>query len=141
MRSSSTSESRWCERSPGWARTRRGGASSQSGTTPLWLLTHLTRAEVLWIVHRFAGENAELPAGEVLSGDTVDSAIDAYRRTWEQVDAVIAAAPTLDAPCRDVGDEPPVNLRWVLMHLLEETARHAGHADILREVADGSTGR
>ena len=34
-----------------------------------------------------------------------------------------------------------VNLRWVLAHLLEETARHAGHADILRELVDGSTGR
>jgi hypothetical protein len=34
-----------------------------------------------------------------------------------------------------------VSLRWVLMHLLEETARHAGHADILRELIDGSTGR
>ena len=39
------------------------------------------------------------------------------------------------------GRGPPVNLRWVLMHLLEETARHAGHADILRELIDGSTGR
>jgi hypothetical protein len=38
-------------------------------------------------------------------------------------------------------DNVNVNLRWVLMHLLEETARHAGHADILRELIDGSTGR
>jgi hypothetical protein len=58
-----------------------------------------------------------------------------------RVDAVVAAAPTLDEPCRRSGDDPPVNLRWVLMHLLEETARHAGHADILRETVDGSTGR
>ena len=34
-----------------------------------------------------------------------------------------------------------VNLRWVVTHLLEETARHAGHADILRELIDGDTGR
>jgi hypothetical protein len=40
---------------------------------------------------------------------------------------------------RDRGE--PVNLRWILMHLLEETARHAGHADILRELIDGETGR
>jgi uncharacterized damage-inducible protein DinB len=39
------------------------------------------------------------------------------------------------------GDDPPVNLRWVLTHLLEETARHTGHADILRELIDGDTGR
>lgn len=34
-----------------------------------------------------------------------------------------------------------MSLRWVLMHLLEETARHAGHADIIRELIDGGTGR
>jgi hypothetical protein len=37
--------------------------------------------------------------------------------------------------------KPGPDLRWVLAHLLEETARHAGHADILRELLDGSTGR
>ena len=35
----------------------------------------------------------------------------------------------------------PVTLRWVLLHLIEETARHNGHIDILREMADGVTGR
>ena len=46
------------------------------------------------------------------------------------------------SPAEGLGaDEAPVNLRWVLMHLLEETARHAGHADILRELIDGRTGR
>jgi hypothetical protein len=54
---------------------------------------------------------------------------------------VVAAATNLEERCRAVGDEGPVNLRWVLMHLLEETARHAGHADILRELIDGRTGR
>jgi hypothetical protein len=39
------------------------------------------------------------------------------------------------------GTELMVDLRWVLTHLLEETARHAGHADILRQLLDGSTGR
>lgn len=54
---------------------------------------------------------------------------------------IIGAASGLDEVCREVGGEAPVNLRWVLMHLLEETARHAGHADIVRESIDGSTGR
>jgi hypothetical protein len=71
----------------------------------------------------------------------VASAVAAYRATWERVDAVIAAAPSLDVTCADVGVELPVNLRWVVAHLLEETARHAGHADILRELIDGVTGR
>ncbi len=54
---------------------------------------------------------------------------------------MVGAAPALDEVCRRPTDEAPVNLRWVLMHLLEETARHAGHADILRELVDGHTGR
>ena len=55
--------------------------------------------------------------------------------------AVVSGAPSLDERCRLAGDEAPANLRWVMMHLLEETARHAGHADILRELIDGETGR
>lgn len=51
----------------------------------------------------------------------------------------ITAGLALEAPCRrpDLADR---NLRWVLLHLIEETARHAGHADIIRESIDGSTG-
>ena len=77
----------------------------------------------------------------VQPADTLTSAVDAYRATWARVDAIVSATPTLDEPCRRARRGPPVNLRWVLMHLLEETARHAGHADILRELIDGSTGR
>jgi hypothetical protein len=73
--------------------------------------------------------------------DTVGSVIAAYQKTWPLVDNIVQAAPSLDTLCHDVGTEAPVNLRWVLMHLLEETARHAGHVDILRELIDGTTGR
>jgi Protein of unknown function (DUF664) len=52
-----------------------------------------------------------------------------------------AFAAPLDQLCRRTDANPPVSLRWVLMHLLEETARHAGHADILRELIDGEVGR
>jgi Protein of unknown function (DUF664) len=112
-----------------------------SGTTLLWLLKHMARAESLWILHRFAGQKLALPPESVDPGDTVESAIVTYKEVWREVDAVIETTPSLDQPCRNVGDEAPVNLRWVLMHLLEETARHAGHADILRELIDGATGR
>lgn len=112
-----------------------------SGTTLLWLVKHMAEAESLWVLRRFAGQEAVLPEGTVHPDDTLVGAVDAYRATWERVDAVVDAAPSLDQRCRDVGDEAPVNLRWVLMHLLEETARHAGHADILRELIDGQTGR
>ena len=111
-----------------------------SGTTLLWLLKHLAQAEIRWIVIRFAGLDAALPADTVQPGDTVASVIASYRAACAQADAVARTAG-LDEPCRGDDSGEPVNLRWVLAHLLEETARHAGHADILRELIDGSTGR
>jgi uncharacterized damage-inducible protein DinB len=112
-----------------------------SGTSLLWLMKHMARAESLWILHRFAGRAAMSGDDAVRPDDTVQTAVATYQSTWQRTDAVVAAAPSLSEVCRSVGDETPVNLRWVLMHLLEETARHAGHADVLRELIDGATGR
>lgn len=112
-----------------------------SGTSLLWLVKHMARAESLWLLRRFAGEDVVIEDDQVGPGDTLQSAIATYQQAWIRTDAVVAAAPSLSRICRDVGDEAPVNLRWVLMHLLEETARHAGHADVLREIVDGETGR
>ena len=57
------------------------------------------------------------------------------------VDALVATADGPDEPCRGEVTIPALTLRWVLAHLLEETARHAGHADIIRELIDGAVGR
>jgi hypothetical protein len=113
-----------------------------SGTSLLWLVEHMAGAERTWVVDRFAGLGADRPdgAGSDPTGRLAD-AVTAYRATTDAVDAIVAAAPGLDTRCvADVG-EPPVDLGWVLAHLVEETARHAGHADILRELLDGATGR
>ncbi len=112
-----------------------------TGTSLLWLVQHLRRAEHIWVLLRFAGREGELPSDAVRLEESLAESVQAYRDTWAEVDAVVAAEPDLEAPCRAIGDRPQVNLRWVLMHLLEETARHAGHADILREQLDGQTGR
>jgi uncharacterized damage-inducible protein DinB len=112
-----------------------------SGTTLFWLMKHMARAESMWIERRFAGRTVDLVDDTVDPDDTLAAAVAAYRTTWTRTDATVSSAASLDEPCRDVGDEAPVNLRWVLMHLLEETARHGGHADILRELIDGETGR
>ena len=114
-----------------------------SDTTLLWLVKHMARAESLWILHRFAGQEMDLsPESSVDPDEAVEWAIVTYKEVWREVDTVIENTPSLDQVCQDdVGGETPVNLRWVLMHLLEETARHAGHADILRELIDGTTGR
>jgi uncharacterized damage-inducible protein DinB len=111
-----------------------------SGTTLLWLVQHTAFAERLWLLQRFLGLDAAAADEGIGATDTLDGALAAYRATWARVDAVVAAAD-LDDVCALTGVESPVNLRWVLMHLLEETARHAGHADILRELIDGATGR
>ncbi|MEV6970738.1 DinB family protein [Hamadaea sp. NPDC051192] len=111
-----------------------------SGTTLLWLVKHLTATELAWFRVRFAGEDVELPSSEVRPDDTVAGALAAYQQSWTEV-APILATGDLDAECRQPGNQPSANLRWVLAHMLEETARHAGHADILRELIDGSTGR
>ena len=115
------------------------GSPVASGTSLLWLTNHLADAETTWVVRRFA----QRPAG---TGDadhvsTVDEAIARYQRVWSEVDAVIAATPSLDQRCPDFDGGPAVDLHWIVAHLIEETARHAGHADILRELVDGSIGR
>ena len=112
-----------------------------SGTSLLWLTKHMARAESLWLLQRFAGQHAVIEDDQPGPEDTMQSAIDDYQQSWVRTDAVVAVARSLDELCQNAGNGAPVNLRWVLMHLLEETARHAGHADVLREMVDGETGR
>ena len=112
-----------------------------SGTTLLWLMKHMARAECLWIVHRFAGEDLTDVDDTVQPEDTLAGAVRRIAPLGSGSTGSWQMSLGLDELCRRVGDEAPVNLRWVLMHLLEETARHAGHADILRELVDGETGR
>ena len=53
---------------------------------------------------------------------------------------MVARADLADE-CPPIEGRPAINMRWIVSHLLEEIARHAGHADILRELIDGQTGR
>ena len=111
-----------------------------SDTTLLWLVRHLDRAERMWVLQRFAGADAGPLDDTVSDADTVAGAVAAYRSTWELVDKTVTGLD-LGSLAVAPGPDGPTSLRWVLLHLLEETARHAGHADILRELIDGSTGR
>jgi hypothetical protein len=111
-----------------------------SGTSLLWLTKHLAGAESAWFLIRFAGQDVELPDEKVQPGDTVEAAVENYRQVWARV-APIVEHVDLDEVCRRPGEQRQCNLRWIISHMLEETARHAGHADILRELIDGSTGR
>jgi hypothetical protein len=110
-----------------------------SGNSLLWLANHMADAESTWVLQRFASRPVSVHDAD--HARTMEEAVARYRRVWNAVDAVVAAARTLDAPCPDFDGGPEINLRWILAHLLEETARHAGHADILRELLDGAVGR
>ena len=111
-----------------------------SETTLLWLVKHASGAEARWVLWSFAGVVDEVRPDAVRPEDTVASVVADYRETWERVDDVVSSAD-FDAQCRALSGGESVNLRWIVFHLLEETARHAGHADILRELIDGHTGR
>jgi hypothetical protein len=70
--------------------------------------------------------------------ESVESVLGFYRAEIEESRRIVAAAESLDVRAVDV--DRPVTLRWILIHMIEETARHVGHADLLRETTDGQTG-
>jgi hypothetical protein len=110
-----------------------------SGTSLLWLADHMATTQLGWLAGRFLGEP---PRPDPLVSATVAEAVAFCRESWATVDQIIDAHDFDELCAQPVhGDTDPVNLRWVVVHLLEETARHAGHADILRELIDGSIGR
>ncbi|MGX1975592.1 DinB family protein [Streptomyces kronopolitis] len=116
-----------------------------SGTSVLGLVKHLTAAERYWFVRSFAGEDiGPVDLGlDLGADDSADDLIAAYRAAVARSNALVEACDDLRRPCaRPTGAANVVRpLRWVLVHMIEETARHAGHADILREQADGAVGR
>lgn len=113
-----------------------------SGTSVLGLVKHLTMVEVSWFQWSFAGLDVRVPAGELADDDSVDSLITEYRAATASNNEIVAGERDLSVLCaRKPPTTDPMSLRWVLVHMIEETARHAGHADILREQLDGETGR
>ena len=109
-----------------------------SGTSPLGLIKHLTGAELVWLEWAFLGLDPMPELGmEVSATDTVEGCVAEYRKAGKCADAILASLDDLDA----VSVREGRTLRWILVHLVEELARHAGHLDILRELFDGSAGR
>jgi uncharacterized damage-inducible protein DinB len=107
------------------------------------IVVHLGYAERLWLRVIFAGETMEMSWRQKMfvlpDGWSVDDVIAFYRGETGAADAVLDGADSFDLPSR--GELRPTTLRWVVTHLIEETARHAGHMDITRELLDGRTGR
>ncbi|HUZ21894.1 MAG TPA: DUF664 domain-containing protein [Acidimicrobiales bacterium] len=105
----------------------------------LGLVNHLTRLEWRWIDGGMLGEDVSRSEEEFRPGPelTVEAALVAYRDRAARTDAAVRSMPSLSEPC---GRAEGTDLRWVLLHLINETARHAGHADATRELLDGLTG-
>jgi uncharacterized damage-inducible protein DinB len=119
-----------------------------SATTLLGVVKHLAYVERNWFQHSFAGQPPSFPWPEdepdqdidfrVLPADTIESVVSLYQQEIARSRAIVAAA-SLDDMSKD--PERPRSLRWIMVHMIEETARHAGHADILRELTDGAIGQ
>ena len=105
----------------------------------LGIVNHLTHVEWRWIDGGMLGKEVSRSEEEFTPGPefTVAAALAAYRDRAAATDATVRSMPTLTEPCR-FADE--ADLRWVVLHLINETARHAGHADATRELLDGTTG-
>ncbi len=79
---------------------------------------------------------------DVPVGATRDEVVAACGQACARSDEIVAACPGLSTVARiaNPGEDQAVSLRRIMVHMIEETARHAGHADILREQIDGATG-
>jgi uncharacterized damage-inducible protein DinB len=115
-----------------------------TGTNLLGLVKHLAAAERYWFGLYLTGitpaEGSKLGM-RVPRATTAEAVISDYRAAIaESNTAVIAAGDPQTLLARRVGGQR-LTLRWLLAHMTTETARHAGHADILREQIDGVTGR
>ena len=113
----------------------------ESGTNLAGLLQHLTFVESMWFEEIVAGGKV----GRGLRSMTVDRSVSLrtlraeYRAACQASNEIVTALADAEAPVTRNGKRH--NLRWVILGVIQETARHAGHADIIRQQIDGKTGR
>ncbi len=125
-----------------------------SPTSLLGIVKHLAFVERAWFRLRFAGEKVTFPWPEeeddqdpdwrIDPGDTIENVSALYQDEVARAREIVARA-SLDDLAKYYGPpehpQHPRSLRWIMIHMIEETARHAGHADILRELTDGAIGQ
>ncbi len=132
------------------ADARRAPLASSPLMTISGLVSHLRWVEHAWIEATLLGGADRGPWTDEDPDREMRIAVDVpiaqllaeYRAACTRHDELVASLD-LDTPSAGPLDwrDEPVTLRWILFHLIEETARHNGHIDILREMADGATGR
>ncbi len=111
-----------------------------SGTNLLGLVHHVTGVEQHWFQYVFAGVDEEPDMGMMAPADvSAAEVVSRYREVWRRSNEIVRDCDDLStmAARPNPGEDDLDSLRVVTAHLLEETARHAGHADILREQIDG----
>jgi hypothetical protein len=121
-----------------------------TGWTPAGLLEHLGGAEWHWFQGVVAGKQPELPGdldedrppydptSVVFTTDASAAEVMAfYRDQCAESEAVLDVTPLSAALRGKHGPYEPPDVRWVVLHMIEETARHAGHLDLARELLDG----
>jgi len=116
----------------------------ESGTSLLGLVWHLIDAERYWFGYQLAGQGVDDYEFEMTVPADVTSAhvIAEYRDAIAESDQILAGLDSLDQRMAiPTPDDKRHTARWVIAHMTSETVRHAGHADILRELIDGTTGR
>jgi hypothetical protein len=112
-----------------------------SGTNLAGLIQHLTFVESRWFEEIVAGRKPSRGkrAMQVDRSVSLTALRSDYRAACEASNAIVLALGNLNAPVTDRGKTR--DLRWAILAVINETARHAGHADIIREQIDGMTGR
>lgn len=118
-----------------------------SGTTLLGLVKHLAFVEGGWFEEVVGNRPATLVYDDddpdmdfrIEPDETSEQIFEMYRAACARSNAILAEV-SLDDVSEWPGRSYDCNVRWVLAHMLEETARHTGHADILREMIDGKIG-
>ncbi|MFH8222241.1 DinB family protein [Streptomyces sp. NPDC018057] len=128
----------------------RTASAEPSGLTLLGLVRHMAEVERGWFRRVMAGEDAPpiYYDDQDLDGDFRVTAADTWaeaQAAWQaEIDAArrVAAGLSLDdlSEGRHRSSADPFNLRWIYTHMIEEYARHNGHADLIRERIDGATG-
>lgn len=124
-------------------------ASRPSALSLLGLVRHMAEVERTWFRKTVNGEH-DLPnvwshaddyqTAYDPSGCTREEAFAAWRSEVERAREIERAAPSLDLVARQPRWNEDVSLRFVMLHLIHEYARHNGHADLIREAVDGTVG-
>ncbi|HWD56399.1 MAG TPA: DinB family protein [Acidimicrobiales bacterium] len=136
-----------CELLEGDALVRR--SVPPAGVSLLGIVRHMTIVEWHWFERVFAGASTVQPIStdhdEDADWNDLDPLramedIERFQRQCEDSRKIVAGAESMDQLVAKPRHGETMSLRWIMVHMIEEYARHNGHADLLRELVDGAVG-